>query len=326
MHGNRAAVTTATALLGAALWAVSLAPASAATSSPSPVNPSALPLGDGNVTTSPKAGNVDSCTTSFGGTGGAQAVGPWINTSAKTWNSLTKIKVEGSVSWPDAGFSLTLRGSKRVVKTNDLPDHTTGVFPVSSRDPAAAYDLNPNHIAAQSITWTLPANPSAASTPSCLSGGAIGVLDDGVMLYDALDGEGRDAVAHEILDGCDGHPDQSDTYHHHDVPSCILDTATGRSTLVGYAKDGYGIYVERDAHGTLLTNAGLDACHGRTSAVIWNGKRKVLYHYDATLEYPYTVGCYHGTPITTSQPGGGMGGPGGRGGPPGGGAGGPPGP
>ena len=265
-----------------------------------PVDPTALPLGDGSVSTSPKVGNVDACQTRFGNIGGAQAVGPWINTAAKTWNSTTKIAVQGAVTWPDASFSTTVSGGRRVVKTNDLPqDGTTGTFPVGANDPAAAYDRNPNHIAAQSITWSLPANPTAASSPSCTSGGPIGVLTDGVVLFNALDGEGRDAVAHEVLDRCGGHPEMSSTYHHHEVPSCILDPATGRSTLVGYAKDGYGIYAERDGHGTLLTNASLDACHGRTSTVTWNGKKKKLYHYDATLEYPYTLGCFHGTPIST---------------------------
>ena len=137
-----------------------------------------------------------------------------------------------------------------------------------------------------------------------LSGGPIGVLDDGILLYDALDGEGRDAVAHEILDSCDGHPDQSDTYHHHDVPSCILQR-DGRRLDPRRVREGRLRHLrEHDAHGTLLTNASLDACHGRTSAVSWNGKRKVLYHYDATLEYPYTVGCYHGTPIKPPNPAG----------------------
>jgi len=191
-------------------------------------------------------------------------------------------------------------GGRRVVKTNDLPQgHTTGTFPVSASDPASAYDRNPNHIAAQSISWSLPADPTAAGSPSCTSGGPIGVLTDGVVLFNALDGQGRDAAAHEVLDSCGGHPEMTSTYHHHEVPSCILDQATGRSTLVGYATDGYGIYAERDPRGDLLTNASLDACHGRTSTVTWNGKKKKLYHYDATLEYPYTVGCFHGTPIST---------------------------
>lgn len=31
---------------------------------------------------------------------------------------------------------------------------------------------------------------------------------------------------------------------------------------------------------------------------MWNGTIQDVYHYDATLEYPYTLGCYHGTPIS----------------------------
>ena len=187
----------------------------------------------------------------------------------------------------------------RVITTNDLPKgHGSGTFPVGASDPAASYDRNPNSISAQSDTFKLPLDPKAAAKPACLSLGSIGILTDGVVLYDALDGEGRDAAAHEVLDFCGGHPDMSSTYHHHEVPSCILDKATGVSTLVGYARDGYGIYVERDAHGALLSNANLDACHGRTSVVSWNGKEQRVYHYVATIEYPYTLGCYHGTPAS----------------------------
>jgi hypothetical protein len=269
--------------------------------SPGEINPAAIPLGDGYLSTSPTVGSVDSCQTSFPSIGGAQVVGPWINTAAKTWDSLTKIHVQGAVSWPSASYSETVSGEGRIIKTNDLPTgHDTGTFPVTNRDPASEYDRNPNSITAQTITWTLPLDPAAAATPSCLSGGPIGVLDDGVLLYNALDGEGRDAGAHETLDSCDEHPQMNNELHHHFVPSCIVDKATGSSTLVGYALDGYGIYVERDSSGQLLTNTDLDACHGRNSEVLWNGKEQTTYHYDATLEYPYTLGCFHGTPISTT--------------------------
>ena len=268
--------------------------------SPGAVNTAAIPLGDGYLSTSPKVGYVDACQIQFGGIGGAQAVGPWIDTTARTWDSATKISVSGSVSWPNASWSVKTARSRRVVRTNDLPKgHTTGTFPVGATDPAASYDRNPNQIAAQSITWSLPLNPKAAASPSCTNMGAIGILNDGVVLFNVLDGEGRDAAAHEVLDICAGHPEMSGTYHHHDVPPCILDKATKSSTLVGYAIDGYGIYVERDASGQLPGNTALDACHGRTSRVLWNGKQTVIYHYVATLEYPYTVGCFHGTPIST---------------------------
>lgn len=254
-----------------------------------------LPLDDGHVSMSPQAGYVDACQTSFPSNGGAQQNGPWIH--GNTFDETAKIAVQGAISWPQAAFSVTVSGDQRTITTRDLPvKFTTGVFPISPSDPAFAYDRNPNSIQTQTIQYVLPANPTVAATPSCLNMGAIGVLSDGVVLFNALDAEGRDAVAHEVLDRCGGHPQMNGEYHHHDIPPCLLATATGTSTLVGYARDGFGIYVERDAKGNLLTDAALDACHGRTSVVTWDGKQVNMYHYDATAEYPYTVGCYMGTP------------------------------
>jgi hypothetical protein len=255
-----------------------------------------LPLGDGHVGSSPRAGYVDSCQTSFNPNGpGAATAGPWIDSANRTWNATTKIHVGGSVSWAGASYRNTVSGSKRTIHTKSLPvGLTTGIFPVAASDPAAAYDRNPNAIAAQSLTITMPSKPRRAASPACLSLGAIGVLSDGVALFNALDAQGRDAAAHEVLDRCDGHPQMRGMYHHHTVGACVLAKAKGRSALVGYALDGFGIYVERDSAGRLLTNAGLDACHGRTSTVRFNGRRQRIYHYVATREYPYTLGCYRG--------------------------------
>jgi hypothetical protein len=122
--------------------------------------------------------------------------------------------------------------------------------------------------------------------------------------HDHLDASGRDAGAHETQDACDGHPQGQGIYHYHTYSPCLSTKASqrpGSSTLVGYALDGGGIYLERDDHGNLPADADLDACQGRTSAITWDGKRVVMYHYDVTLEYPYTVGCYHGTPVSTHQ-------------------------
>ena len=272
------------------------------------VDPKAVPLGDGRVGTAPQVGSVFSCRTTFGGIGGAHAIGAWIDETGKTWNRAAKPTVRGDVRWPQARYTVRVAGSKRTFTFNDLPiDHTTGSFPIAVDDPASAFDRNPNSIAAQSVSWSLPLSPNAAAKPSCTPMGPIGVLADGAFLYNALDGEGRDAAAHEILDRCGGHPDPSSSYHHHDIPSCLL--ARGKknaATLVGYATDGYGIYVVEDAAGNLPANGALDACHGTRSVVPWNGKPTRIYHYVATIEYPYSVGCFHGTPIAT-----------GRGGPPG---------
>lgn len=258
----------------------------------------ALPLGDGKVSASPQVGYVDSCTTNFKG-GGARHSGSWINDTDNTWNSMAKVAVEGSVHWPTANYSQATSGSSRVLTSNDLPEtYPTGIFPISRSDPAYQYDTNPNRIVTQNLSYRLPLNPTAATSAGCIPMGAIGILDDGVVLFNALDAAGRDAVAHETQDSCNGHPNGKEMYHYHNVPSCIRDIATSSSTLVGYAFDGYGIYVERDSNGKLPANADLDSCHGRTSQIDWNGKLTTMYHYDATLEYPYTIGCFHGTPAT----------------------------
>jgi YHYH protein len=254
-----------------------------------------LPLGDGHVGTQPGRGTVDACPLPAlpGGPGGAVASVPWI--SGTTWNPAAKLAVQGSVHWPGS-TSTSVRGPSRVIRTNDLPvGAPTGTFPIAPTDPAYRYDRNPNAIRAMPTTFTLPLNPRVAARASCLPGGPIGVMANGVYLFDALDGENRDAVAHEVQDACGGHPGPSGAYHYHDVSPCLLAQTRGSSTLVGYALDGFGIYVERDAQGNLLTNADLDACHGRVSTVLWNGKPTRIYHYDATAEYPYTLGCFRGS-------------------------------
>ncbi len=267
----------------------------------SPVSVTAIPLGDGKLSTSPKVGYEDSCTLSFRG-GGARGALPWIDTDNNTWNLQAKVAVEGSNSWPNASHSFTREGTERVLTTNDLPDPgTTGNFPISPSDPAYQYDTNPNHVAAQSFSWTVPADPTAAASPSCTGLGPTGVFTNGVAMFNALDGAGRDAGAHEVQGSCDGHPQGADIYHYHDFSACLqtpANSAPGSSTLIGYALDGYGVYVERDAQGNLPTNADLDACHGRTSTVMWDGKPTNMYHYDVTREYPYFVGCFHGTPVS----------------------------
>lgn len=293
----------------AAVAACSSAPAKPATSSitnvwkGAPIDPTRIPLGDGHKsTTTPSQGSVLYCNQP-GGVGGASGNDPWIHGS--TWDSTTKAAVQGDVTWSQASYTMTIDGSNRVITTDDLPKgEPTGSFPIAISDPAYQYDHNPNSITPQSATIRLPVTPTPASQPGCLAGGPIGILDDGVYLFDALDGPGRDAVAHETQDRCDGHPAPGGTYHYHDVSSCILDAAKGPSTVVGWAFDGYPIVVERDAAGKLPTDADLDSCHGRTSPILLDGKVVTMYHYDATIEYPYVVGCFHGEKTTGGAPNG----------------------
>lgn len=262
----------------------------------------AIPLGDGKVSTIPKAGYVYSCQTSFRG-GGAEHAGDWIQ--GNTWDLSKKIQVQGKVYWDSALFSSAIQGAMRVLTGNGLPvKEPTGTFPIAKTDPAYQIDRNPNSIKTQSLSYSLPANPAVANSASCVPMGAIGVALDGVAIYNALDDGGRDAVAHEVQDLCNGHPQQQGEYHYHG-PSPCMPHSQEKNALVGYALDGFGIYSMYDANGKEYTNADLDACHGITSEIEWNGKKVTMYHYVLTQEYPYTIGCFHGTPVSNGLHGGG---------------------
>lgn len=266
----------------------------------SPIDTTKLPIGTSRVSLSKmEIGGLFSCSAGNPQGGGASAVGPWMNEAAGTWNLSQKISVQGEVSWPMGTYSESVSGSVRVIKSYGLPiKQVTGVFPIASSDPAYAYDRNPNRIAAQTLNLSLPASPTQAKTATCLGKGSVGILKNGVSLFASLDEKNRDAVAYETQDQCEGHPQQSSLYHYHNVPSCILDASTASSTVVGFANDGFPIVVERDARGNLPTNADLDECHGRTSQVTLDGKKTDLYHYSATYEFPYFIGCFKGTPVS----------------------------
>jgi hypothetical protein len=51
-----------------------------------------------------------------------------------------------------------------------------------------------------------------------------------------------------------------------------------------------------------MTNADLDVCHGTTSKIKLDGKLQRSYHYVATREFPYTIGCFRGTVIAANVP------------------------
>ncbi len=273
--------------------------------SPSATAITRLPLGDGHVSSSPSRGNVFTCRRGPGRGGGAAHGGPWIHGS--TFDLTEKVVVSGHVPWPGR-VRFAARNGRLLVMGNGLPVKTaTGRFPISPSDPAYAYDRNPNAIEQQNVLLSLPLDPKPAATPSCLPLGMIGIAVNGVALFDALDDANRDALAHETQDSCEGHPQMRGVYHYHSIPSCLSGTSVkAQEKLVGYALDGYPIFGPRDADGKLLKNADLDACHGHVGWVTLRGKRVRVYHYNATLEYPYTLGCFHGTPVAAplSAPGG----------------------
>lgn len=253
-----------------------------------------LPVGDKKYsTTAAKKGSIYLCQANFvpENQAGAQKRGPWFVNNNTQWDLNKKAHIAGSVSWMPS-FSMKLDGGKRIIATNDLPDHKTGVFPVASSDPAKTYDANPNSIKAQSLTYNLDGSPDTG-TPQCM-GGEVGVMLTGAAIFNGFDAGGRDAGAWEVQDGCDGHPQNKGAYHYHTLSRCIKDVGVG--TVIGFALDGHPITGPRVGNG-ILTTDDLDVCHGIVSEITLDGKKVEAYHYVMTQDFPYSVSCYRGTAI-----------------------------
>jgi hypothetical protein len=256
-----------------------------------------LPVGDNKyVTDVAKQGNVYVCSQYAqnlkAGQGGAGKPGPWFTNNNTEYDLNKKAKVQGSVAW-QASFTNTASNAKRVITTNDLPSHTTGTFPISAKDPAYAFDKNPNTIKAQSLTYTL-ANSPTYGTPKCV-GGEVGVMLTGVALFNGFDAGGRDAGAWEVQDSCSGHPQVSGEYHYHTLSSCIKDISV--NTVIGYALDGFPITGPQVGANNILTSSDLDVCHGITSQVVVEGKKVTTYHYVMTQDFPYSLSCFRSTAV-----------------------------
>ena len=271
----------------------------------SSIDPTALPLLDQHyITDAPKQGYVfvcDALAFQQKNGPGATTVGPWVNSAAGTYDVTKKVFVQGNVYYDAAALTITTTGDARSVESNGLPlSVPSGVFPVAATDPAAKYDPNPNAIATQAISFTIPQSPAIAAAPSCVYK-EVGITLDGVPLHCPLDSSGRDELAYQLQDVCTGAPQPGGGYHRHALSECTPHIHD-KSALVGYALDGFGIFSPYDANGNELTSADLDACHGTTSEIAWEGRTVSMYHYVMTRDFPYTVACFKGTPTRNAFP------------------------
>jgi YHYH protein len=256
---------------------------------------SKLALGDGKFSNVPKRGYVMTCQSRFPGGGGAHRVGAWVKQGY--WMPAEKPMVPGDIAWPNAKIHVSIEDNFRVVRSNQLPKHNTGQFPIPSDSQAYQYDRNPNAIREQSVLLKLPATPQVIDTPTCVPMGMIGFALSGVAIFNAFDLQGRDAPAYEIQDRCSGHPEIGGAYHYHDWSSCMVDKAGSEgkhSDVVGFMLDGFPIYGPKGEKGLRLSNKDLDECHGHRGEVILDAKKTFMYHYHFTQEYPYTIGCFRG--------------------------------
>jgi hypothetical protein len=113
-----------------------------------------------------------------------------------------------------------------VVKSHNLPNHPTAVFPDVNR----SLDGNPNFIQERVTTMRFPLEPrvdprhvamkDGNNNDHALPMGPIGVAVNGVVFFNPFD-HLLDADAVWRLDRCYGHPSPRSQYHYHKYPVCV---------------------------------------------------------------------------------------------------------
>jgi hypothetical protein len=236
--------------------------------------------------------------------GGSGAVSP--SESNTTGNSTTS-----SGALPDwykafAGTGVTVKvdGNVVVITTTDVPDHKSPYFGAGNAQYEAYnganknFQINPNVIRAQQMTFRIPLAPTRLTTPSPTPLGPIGVATNGVAIFNQYAGPNQ-PLAGEInsFDQYAGHPQMSGVYHYHVEPTWL--TRSSREALVGVLLDGYPVYGPME-NGALVSTSSLDAAHGHVSPT--REFPQGVYHYHTTSDAPYINGSgFAGSPGTVSQ-------------------------
>ncbi|MEW7277079.1 YHYH protein [Aquimarina sp. 2201CG1-2-11] len=203
-----------------------------------------------------------------------------------------------------AGLSYEISGGNVIFTTNDLPDHKSPYYLDTEWESSlyeayngsnTSFNLNPNRIAAQNITITIPLHPAEASNKEATALGTMGLAVNGVVFYNQYAGPNNQPLTSEInsFDQYLGHPQQQGGYHYHQEP-VYLTNKFGNDTFLGLLADGFPVYGPIE-NGDEITNADLDDYHGHVgvTADFPNG----IYHYHITSEDPYINGNgFFGTP------------------------------
>jgi hypothetical protein len=149
---------------------------------------------------------------------------------------------------PESRVSIREEGEKRIIESNDIPNHETGRFP----NPG-----NPNVIRAQSYHYEMPLHPKEAPAPIPAGHMVFGLALNGVK-FDPATGEfwrrdfrsiwneeafykGRGQLG---MDWSNAHVQPSGAYHYHGIPVGLIKQlhVENSMVLVGWAADGFPIY------------------------------------------------------------------------------------
>jgi len=143
--------------------------------------------------------------------------------------------------------AITMQGPFRVIKSNGIPDHSTGAFPNEG---------NPNTISEQNYEYRVPKEPAKTGYSTPLGMYPFGVAINGVPFDPGANefwqNNPRSGWQYEAmylgarlgLDQNNAHVQPNGAYHYHGIPTGLLQklAAHGKPVLIGYAADGFPIY------------------------------------------------------------------------------------
>ena len=194
-----------------------------------------------------------------------------------------------------------VRYSAANVYTNSsgIPSYSIGPWP-----------QNPNTPTNQNYLLRFPRQPQVKTgTKTNTPLGRIGLLTNGVPIYNAMDGrsynnqniwhQNANVVEAVSFDSCLGHPDNGGHYHHHEIPTCLdAISPSQHAPIFGYAFDGYPIYgpygyANADGSGgvrRILTSYRLRSITQRTT--LPNGTVLTPSQYGPAVSSTYPLGYY----------------------------------
>lgn len=190
--------------------------------------------------------------------------------------------------------SVSRDGDFILIQTDNLPNHGSPYYDQSNPLYEAYngnnpnFNLNPNRISEQNITFRIPLNPQEASNKEATPLGPIGVTLNGIVFYNQYAGPNNQPLTNEIdsFDQYWGHPQNQGQYHYHLEPIYLTST-NGSDVLLGWLTDGFPVYGPVE-NGTRVTNNELDDYHGHSHAT--SDYPEGIYHYHITDADPYING------------------------------------
>ncbi|MDB4496609.1 YHYH protein [Flavobacteriaceae bacterium] len=206
------------------------------------------------------------------------------------------------------GMTIEINANSVVFNTNDLPDHKSPYYLDTEWESELyelyngtnpQFNLNPNRIAEQNITFTIPLFPEESSNHRATNLGPIGIARNGVVFFNQY-AAGNSPLTNEInsFDQYLGHPAGMGNYHYHVEPTYLTEQF-GNNVFLGLLADGFPVYGPFE-NGSEVTNNDLDEFHGHLGATV--DFPDGIYHYHVTSQDPYINGNgYFGTPGNISQ-------------------------